>query len=160
LAEFREFERGSTAAVNAYVQPILHRYLAALVAELRHRGYVHPFLVMQGNGGTMSADVAVDPAAHTVLSGPAAGVIAAARAGALAGHPTVVSVDMGGTSLDVGLIAGGVPEITAEKDLAYGIPVRVPMIDVHTIGAGGGSIARVTKAGLLEVGPESAGAAP
>jgi N-methylhydantoinase A len=160
LAEFREFERGSTAAVNAYVQPLLDRYLTGLVGELRRRGFAHPFLVMQGNGGTMSAEVAVDHAAHTVLSGPAAGVIAAAHVGTLAGFPNVVSIDMGGTSLDVGLIAGGVPEISAEKDLAYGIPVRVPMIDVHTIGAGGGSIAWVNQAGLLEVGPESAGAAP
>jgi N-methylhydantoinase A len=160
LAEFREFERGSTAAVNAYVQPLIDRYLAGLVGELRGRGYAHPFLVMQGNGGTMSDEVAVAHAAHTVLSGPAAGVIAAARVGALAGFPNVVSIDMGGTSLDVGLIAGGVPEITTEKDLAYGIPVRVPLIDIQTIGAGGGSIARVNPAGLLEVGPESAGAWP
>jgi N-methylhydantoinase A len=160
LAEFREFERGSTAAVNAYLQPILHRYLTGLVGELRRREFSRPFLVMQGNGGTMSAEVAVDHAAHTVLSGPAAGVIAAAHVGLLAGHPNVVSIDMGGTSLDVGLVAGGLPAITTEKDLAYGIPVRVPLIDVHTIGAGGGSIARVTRAGLLEVGPESAGAKP
>jgi N-methylhydantoinase A len=160
LAEFREFERGSTAAVNAYVQPLVHRYLARLVGELRGRGFVQPFLVMQGNGGTMSAETAVEHAAHTVLSGPAAGVIAAAHLGARAGYPNVVSIDMGGTSLAVGLIAGGVPAITTEKDVAYGIPVRVPMIDVHTIGAGGGSIARVNRAGLLEVGPESAGARP
>ncbi len=160
LAEFREFERGSTVAINAYIQPLIHRYLQGLVGQLRDRGFRKPFLVMQGNGGTMAADVVVEHAVHTVLSGPAAGVIAAARVGATAGFRNVISIDMGGTSLDVGVVIGGVPEITTEKDIAYGLPVRVPMIDVHTIGAGGGSIARLNLAGILEVGPASAGAVP
>jgi N-methylhydantoinase A len=160
LAEFREFERGSTVAVNAYVQPLIDRYLRGLVGELRRRGFAGPFLVTQGNGGSMSAEVAVEHAVHTVLSGPAAGVIAAARIGQATGRSNLISIDMGGTSLDVGVVTGGAPAITTEKDLAYGIPIRVAMVDVHTIGAGGGSIARLNLASILEVGPASAGARP
>src|ERR1700731_3567014 len=90
----------------------------------------------------------------------AAGAIAAARIGAQAGFPNLVACDMGGTSFDVSLIAAGEPALSAEKDIAYGVPLRVPLVDIHTIGAGGGSIARITRAGLLQVGPESAGAHP
>ena len=115
---------------------------------------------MQGNGGMMAASMAIDLAVHTVLSGPAAGAIAAARIGAQAGYPNLVACDMGGTSFDVSLIAAGEPSLTAEKDIADGVPLRVPLVDIHTIGAGGGSIARITRAGLLQVGPESAGARP
>ena len=97
---------------------------------------------------------------HTVLSGPAAGAIAAARIGVQAGYPNLVACDMGGTSFDVSLIAAGEPALSAEKDIAYGVPLRVPLVDIHTIGAGGGSVARITRAGLLQVGPESAGARP
>ncbi|MET4698545.1 N-methylhydantoinase A [Constrictibacter sp. MBR-5] len=160
LSEVREFERGSTAAVNAYIQPLMSRYLSRLTAELERSGYPHDLLVMQGNAGTMTARLAGDHAAQTVMSGPAAGALAAARIGAEAGFPNVVGCDMGGTSFDVTLIRGGRPSISAEKDIAYGVPVRVPMIDIHTIGAGGGSIARVNKAGILQVGPESAGSTP
>ena len=115
---------------------------------------------MQGNGGMMAAGTATDLAVHTVMSGPAAGAIAAARIGVQAGHPNLVACDMGGTSFDVSLIAAGEPALSAEKDIAYGVPLRVPLVDIHTIGAGGGSIARITRAGLLQVGPESAGARP
>ena len=108
----------------------------------------------------MAASTAIDLAVHTVMSGPAAGAIAAARIGVQAGHPNLVACDMGGTSFDVSLIAGGEPALSAEKDIAYGVPLRVPLVDIHTIGAGGGSIARITRAGLLQVGPESAGAHP
>ena len=97
---------------------------------------------------------------HTVLSGPAAGAIAAAQIGVQAGYPNLVACDMGGTSFDVSLIAAGEAALSAEKDIAYGVPLRVPLVDIHTIGAGGGSIARITRAGLLQVGPESAGARP
>jgi N-methylhydantoinase A len=117
-------------------------------------------LVMQGNGGMMATSTAVDLAVHTVLSGPAAGAIAAARIGVQAGHRNLVACDMGGTSFDVSLIAAGEPALSAEKDIAYGVPLRVPLVDIHTIGAGGGSIARITRAGLLQIGPESAGARP
>jgi N-methylhydantoinase A len=108
----------------------------------------------------MAAGTATDLAVHTVMSGPAAGAIAAARIGVQAGHPNLVACDMGGTSFDVSLINAGEPALSAEKDIAYGLPLRVPLVDIHTIGAGGGSIARITRAGLLQVGPESAGARP
>ena len=160
LREVREFERGSTAALNGYVQPIVSRYLGRLSQNLRSAGLSNELLVMQGNGGMMAASTAVDLAVHTVLSGPAAGAIAAARIGVQAGYPNLVACDMGGTSFDVSLIAAGEPALSAEKDIAYGVPLRVPLVDIHTIGAGGGSIARITRAGLLQVGPESAGARP
>src|SRR5437763_5125339 len=160
LREVREFERGSTAALNGYVQPIVARYLGRLSQNLRSSGLNNELLVMQGNGGMMAAGTAVDLAVHTVMSGPAAGAIAAARIGVQAGYPNLVACDMGGTSFDVSLIAAGEPALSAEKDIAYGVPLRVPLVDIHTIGAGGGSIARITRAGLLQVGPESAGAHP
>src|SRR6476659_6276528 len=160
LREVREFERGSTAALNGYVQPIVSRYLGRLSQNLRGSGLSNQLLVMQGNGGMMAAGTAVDLAVHTVMSGPAAGAIAAARIGVQAGYPNLVACDMGGTSFDVYLIAAGEPALSAEKDLAYGVPLRVPLVDIHTIGAGGGSIARITRAGLFQVGPESAGARP
>jgi N-methylhydantoinase A len=160
LREVREFERGSTAALNGYVQPIVSRYLGRLSQNLRSAGLTNDLLVMQGNGGMMAAGMATDLAVHTIMSGPAAGAIAAARIGVQAGHPNLVACDMGGTSFDVSLIAAGEPALSAEKDIAYGVPLRVPLVDIHTIGAGGGSIARITRAGLLQVGPESAGARP
>lgn len=160
LREVREFERGSTAALNGYVQPIVSRYLGRLSQNLGGAGLRNELLVMQGNGGMMASGTAVDLAVHTIMSGPAAGAIAAARIGMQAGHPNLVACDMGGTSFDVSLIAAGEPALSAEKDIAYGVPLRVPLVDIHTIGAGGGSIARITRAGLLQVGPESAGARP
>src|ERR1700747_401274 len=160
LREVRDFERGSTAALNGYVQPIVSRYLGRLSQNLRGTGLSNELLVMQGNGGMMAARQAVDLAVHTVLSGPAAGAIAAARIGVQAGHRNLVACDMGGTSFDVSLIAAREPALSAEKDIAYGVPLRVPLVDIHTLGAGGGSIARITRAGLLQVGPGTAGAHP
>jgi N-methylhydantoinase A len=160
LPEYREYERGTTAAMNGYVQPVIDRYLRRLAGELGAQGYRREVLVMQGNGGTMSVDVAARHAVNTLMSGPAAGVKAAAHVALLAGYRNVISCDMGGTSFDVGVIRDGRPAVTADKEMGYGLPVRVPMIDIHTIGAGGGSIARVNAAGILTVGPESAGAMP
>src|SRR6185437_11169043 len=135
LPEYREFERGTTAAINGFVQPVIDRYLRTLAGELGRQGYRRELLIMQGNGGTMSVDLA-------------------------ARHRNIISCDMGGTSFDVDVIRDGRPALTADKEMGYGLPVRVPMIDIHTIGAGGGSIARVNSAGILQVGPESAGADP
>lgn len=160
LSEYREYERGTAAAVNACIQPILARYLSRLVEELAARSYRRDVLVMRGNGGTVSARVAADAAVNTVMSGPASGVIAAAYTAAGAGFRNVVTCDMGGTSCDVGLIRDGVPAVSSELEVEYAMPIHVPMVDVHTIGAGGGSIAFVNEAGLLQVGPESAGASP
>ena len=160
LSEYREYERGTAAAVNACVQPILARYLSRLVEELAARSYRRDVLVMRGNGGTVSARAAADSAVNTVMSGPASGVIAAARTAAEAGFENVITCDMGGTSCDVGLIRDGVPAVSSELEVEYAVPIHVPMVDVHSIGAGGGSIAFVNEAGLVQVGPESAGASP
>jgi len=165
VAEYREYERGTTAAVNAAIQPVLHRYIERLQSELAGRGFTRDLLVMQGNGGTVSSSIVAEHAVATVMSGPASGVIAAAatamQAGAVAGEfGNVVTYDMGGTSSDVALVLGGQPSVSSDLELEYAMPIHVPMIDVHTIGAGGGSIASVDASGMLRVGPESAGAAP
>jgi N-methylhydantoinase A len=160
LSESREFERGVTAAVNAAVQPLLERYLARLREGLAAGGYRGELLVMNGNGGTVSARLVAAEAAKTVMSGPASGVMAAAHTGRRAGTPDLITYDMGGTSTDVALIRGAEPPVSNEIEIEYAMPIHVPMVDVRTVGAGGGSIARVNAAGLLEVGPESAGSEP
>jgi N-methylhydantoinase A len=160
LSEYREYERGVAAAVNAAVQPVLHRYLARLREGLATGGFRRELLVMQGNGGTCAASLAHEFAVSSVMSGPASGVIAAAATGRAAGFPRLITHDMGGTSSDVALIEDGLPRLSTELELEYAMPIHVPMVDVHTIGAGGGSIARIDDAGLLQVGPRSAGARP
>ena len=160
LPSYREFERGVAAAVNACIQPVMTRYLSRLSEVLEQRGYARELLVMQGNGGTVSSRVVTDRAINTVMSGPASGVIAAAFTGVRCGFPNVITYDMGGTSSDVGLVQGGIPEVSSERELEYGMPIHVPMVDVHSIGAGGGSIASIDDAGILQVGPQSAGATP
>lgn len=160
LSEAREFERGVTAAVNASVQPILERYVARLREELKGLGYTREFLVMNGNGGMISAANVTREAAKTVMSGPASGVMAAAYTARRAGVGDLITYDMGGTSTDVALVRGARPAVSNEIEIEYAMPIHVPMVDVHTVGAGGGSIARVNEAGLIEVGPQSAGAVP
>ncbi|WP_395448755.1 hydantoinase/oxoprolinase family protein [Aminobacter sp. UC22_36] len=160
LSEAREFERGVTASVNAAVQPILERYVARLRDELATRGYRSDFLIMNGNGGMISARFVTREAAKTVMSGPASGVIAAAYTGRRAGFENLVTYDMGGTSTDVALILNAEPAVSNEIEIEYAMPIHVPMVAVHTVGAGGGSIARVDASGLIQVGPESAGANP
>jgi len=160
ISEYREYERGVTAAVNACIQPVLDRYIGRLREGLAERGYPRDLLVMQGNGGTVSSTIVVEEAVKTVMSGPASGVMAAAYTARAAGVESLITYDMGGTSCDVGLIKGGVPQVSSELELEYAMPIHVPMVDVHTIGAGGGSIARVDEAGILQVGPQSAGAHP
>jgi N-methylhydantoinase A len=160
LSEYREYERGTTASVNAAVQPILDRYVRRLEAELAARGYRRDLLIMNGNGGTVAARAVVQDAAKTVMSGPASGVMAAAATLAASGLQNAITYDMGGTSTDVALIHGGIPEVSSELTIDYGLPIHVPMVDVRTVGAGGGSIIRIDAAGMLKVGPESAGARP
>lgn len=160
LSEFREYERGCTASINAAVQPTLARYLESLQWRLRAGGYRHDLLVMLGNGGATSAEIAWEEALKSVMSGPASGVIAASWIARQSGLDQVITYDMGGTSSDVGLILEGEPSISSEREIDYAMPVHVPMVDVHTIGAGGGSIAFLDEAGLLQVGPQSAGALP
>lgn len=160
LSESREFERGVTAAANAAVQPLLDRYIKRLTGELKSGGYTGDVLVMNGNGGMVSAERVALEAAKTVMSGPASGVMAAAYTGRQAGQMNLITYDMGGTSTDVALIRNAEPTVSNEIEIEYAMPIHVPMVDVRTVGAGGGSIARVNPAGLLEVGPESAGADP
>ncbi len=160
LAESREFERGVTAAVNASVQPLLTRYLDRLRRELEKGGYTNDLLIVNGNGGMVSSRFVAAEAAKTVMSGPASGVMAAAYTGRRAGEPNLITYDMGGTSTDVSLIRDATPAVSGEIEVEYAMPIHLPMVDVRTVGAGGGSIAKVNDAGLLEIGPESAGAVP
>jgi N-methylhydantoinase A len=160
LSESREFERGVTAAVNASVQPLLERYVARLANGLRDRGYGRDLLVMNGNGGMVAADKVAREAVKTVMSGPASGVMAAVATGRRAGMANLLTYDMGGTSTDVAMIKGGVAPVSNEIEVEYAMPIHVPMVDVRTVGAGGGSIARVDQGGMLRVGPESAGSYP
>jgi len=160
LSESREFERGVTASVNASVQPLLERYVARLRDELSGRGYPGDILVMNGNGGMVSSRFVAREAAKTVMSGPASGVMAAVYTGKRAGMGDLITYDMGGTSTDVALIRKAQPSVSNEIEIEYAMPIHVPMVDVRSVGAGGGSIARVNSAGLLEVGPQSAGSTP
>ena len=159
LREFREFERFSSASVNASLLPVIDRYLERFSAGLLALGVRPAPLVMQSNGGSVSVATVRATPISTFLSGPAGGVIAAANLAIQSGHPNLIAFDMGGTSTDVSLIRGGEPTKRSIVEMA-GFPVRVPTLDIHTIGAGGGSIAWVDPGGLLKVGPQSAGANP
>jgi N-methylhydantoinase A/oxoprolinase/acetone carboxylase beta subunit len=161
LPEYREFERWSTTVVNAYVTPLIDRYLARLEAGLRAPGASAGqgrLSIMQSNGGSISAALARSEAVRTVLSGPAAGVVGAEAVARAAGFPRAISFDMGGTSTDVSLIDGRIATSTDSKIGDF--PIRLPVIDIHTVGAGGGSIAHMDSGGALRVGPRSAGSAP
>ena len=160
LPEIREFERASTTVLNATLQPVVGSYLERLEDALASDGFTGRFHIVQSNGGVMSTATARKLPIRTALSGPAAGVIAAAAIARAAGFPDIITGDLGGTSFDVSLIAGGQAALTAQSTIDFGMVIRTPMIEITTIGAGGGSIARVDAGGLLEVGPESAGSRP
>ena len=154
LPEYREYERTSTTVLNAYVAPLMSHYLAKLAGRVAPR----PLAIMQSNGGLISAAVAGAQAARTALSGPAGGVVGAKFVAEQAGYTHIITFDMGGTSTDVALVAGKLPT-TAAGHIAD-MPLRLPMMDIHTVGAGGGSLGYVDAGGALHVGPESAGADP
>ncbi len=160
LPEIREFERCSTATLNAALQPVVGAYLARLESDLRTHGFAGELLVVQSNGGVMSRQTASDLPVRTALSGPAAGVIACAEIARAAGFPDAITGDMGGTSFDVSLVANGEAALAAQTAIEFGMVIRSPMIQIETIGAGGGSIASVDASGMLQVGPESAGSNP
>ena len=160
LPEIREFERFSTTALNAYLQPEVSGYLNRLETALKDGGFGGEFMIVQSNGGVMAVETAARTPIRTALSGPAAGVIAAGYIATTAGYPDVITGDMGGTSFDVSLIAGGQSMLSPQTSIDFGMVVRTPMIEITTIGAGGGSIAWVDKGGLLNIGPESAGSDP
>ena len=156
LPEYREYERTSTVVINAYLQPLMGRYLTRLSDA---QGKKLNLRVMQSSGGSISAEVAAREPVRTILSGPSGGVVGALRAAQSAGIRNVITFDMGGTSTDVALCDSGAIRTTNEASVA-GLPVAVSVMDIHTVGAGGGSIARVDEGGSLRVGPESAGADP
>jgi N-methylhydantoinase A len=172
LPEIREYERTSTTVVNAYLGPIIEHYVGSLESKLHEIGVKAPLHIMQSNGGMIGANSAIKKPAYTVESGPAAGVIAAARVAKMIGHSDIISLDMGGTTAKAALIEGGEPVKTTEYEVGAGInlssklvkgagyAVKLPFIDLSEIGAGGGSIAYLDKGGLLHVGPQSAGAVP
>jgi N-methylhydantoinase A len=158
LPEFREYERAATVTLNAYVAPRMAGYVRGLEVELERRGT--SLAIMQSSGGILSAKAAADEPVRTILSGPAGGVIGALSVARRAGVPRLISFDMGGTSTDVALLESGVDPATTIEGEVGGVPVRVPMLDIHTAGAGGGSLAWFDAAGALQVGPQSAGANP
>lgn len=160
LPEIREFERTSTTVLNAYLQPPVGNYVQRLETALGDDGFEGQILIVQSNGGVMSVETTRRLPVRTALSGPAAGVIASAYIASTAGFPNVISCDMGGTSFDVSLIADGQSSLTAQTSIDFGMVIRTPMIEITTIGAGGGSIAWVDRGGLLQIGPESAGSDP
>ena len=160
MPEPPEFERTTTTVANAYVGPVLQRYVARLADAVREHGYQGSVLIMHSGGGTMTPENATRLPVRTATSGPAAGVLAAAAIAGAIGRPNVVSLDVGGTSADIATIQDGRPRLTVEQSIEWGMPLRFPSIDVIAIGAGGGSIAWIDAAGVPHSGPQSAGAAP
>lgn len=159
LPEFREYERLSTVVTNAYVGPVVHRYLDRLQQKLRENGLRVTPQVTQSNGGVIPFDTAKALPVRLVLSGPSTGVVGAAQIGAATDIPDIITFDVGGTSSDISLVQGGRPEVTSGMEL-NGRPIHSPMLDILTVGAGGGSIAWIDSGGLLRVGPQSAGSFP
>ncbi|MCZ6455107.1 MAG: hydantoinase/oxoprolinase family protein [Alphaproteobacteria bacterium] len=159
LREFREFPRTATTVFAAYVAPVLRAYISGLVGRLADRGITCPLYIFQSNGGMAQPDIVMRNPALTLLSGPAGAVVGAAQLCGQAGYRDLITMDIGGTSLDVCLIRGSVAEATTTREIDM-FPVGIPMLDVHTIGAGGGSIVRVDDVGRVKVGPDSMGARP
>ena len=159
--QFREFERFTTAALNAFVGPTVRKYITNLETGLKRSGVGGDLRIMRSNGGVATVPMVSDKPVYTLMSGPAAGVLGGAWMGELSGRKNLITFDVGGTSADIGLVTnGGFSEATARDTWIAGFPVMVPMIDIHSIGAGGGSVAYVDRAGAFRVGPRSAGAIP
>lgn len=159
VRQWREYERTSTTVINAYIMPVMDDYLEKVEAGLAELGYARPFFVSQSSGGIMPVAAAKRKPVHTIMSGPAGGVVASAHVGRMSGYSNVITFDMGGTSTDVALVHDGELRVTAESEIDRH-PIMVPMIAIKSIGAGGGSIAKIGTAGELLVGPQSAGAKP
>jgi N-methylhydantoinase A len=157
--EFREYERASTTVLSAYVQPVIDRYLDRFESTLAQAGFTGRFSVMQSNGGRLPAAAMRSNAITALFSGPAAGVVGAIRQAARSGRDNLITFDMGGTSTDVSLVTHGEPAIAAETEID-GLPIRTPVLDIVSVGAGGGSLVWIDDGGMLRVGPRSAGATP
>ncbi len=160
LPQWREYERASTTVADAFIKPLMSRYFSKLEKELRDRGMKNDLLVMKSNSGLMTARLAASEPIHTLLSGPAGGALAGKFIGARAGYPDLITMDMGGTSFDVSLVQGGAIAERTEASVADGLPIQVQMVDIRTIGAGGGSVGWLDGGGVMKVGPRSASAAP
>jgi N-methylhydantoinase A len=161
--EFREYERTSTTVINAYVRPVVRRYVTKMRRALAAQGYARDLMIMQSNGGVLPAEVAATLPVRMFLSGPAAGVAGAAFVARSCGTPNLLTMDIGGTSCDIALIVGGQPQMVSKGLSEYridGNPINIRMMDITTIGAGGGSIAWIDDGGMLRAGPQSAGAQP
>ncbi len=157
---WREYERSSTTVADAYLRPLFGRYVGSLDSALRDAGMTREWTVMKSNGGAMLAGAAANAPIQTVMSGPAGGMTATEHVARALGEENVLTLDMGGTSADVGILVGGAQRHTTEYEIEWGLPAAVPLIDIKSIGAGGGSIAWVDAGGFLRVGPRSAGADP
>ena len=157
---WREYERTSTTIADAYLKPLMERYIGSLTSTLAEAGLRTPWTIMKSNGGAMLAAAAAASPIQTAQSGPAGGMLVAAALGMQAGLPDLLTLDMGGTSADVGIILGGEQRHTTEYEIEWGVPAAIPLIDIKSIGAGGGSIAWIDAGGFLRVGPESARATP
>lgn len=157
---WREYERSSTTIADAFIKPLIQNYVSSLKSGLADAGFIHPWSMMKSNGGLMNADAAALQPIHLAMSGPAGGAVASQRVSALLGLNNVVTIDVGGTSADVGMVLDGQISYTTEYEIEWGIPAAIPLIDIKTVGAGGGSIASVNSGGFLQVGPRSAGAVP
>jgi N-methylhydantoinase A len=160
LNEYYEFERTSTSVVEGYLRPLISQYSSKLKEKLLKSQYKKAVSIIQSNGGVLNLDLLAQNASSIIRSGPAAGVIAASYISQQIGIKNIITGDMGGTSFDVSLVSDGIPKVTEQVDLDFRIPLRKTMIDIHTIGAGGGSIAWIDRGGILQVGPQSAGAFP
>src|SRR5438105_3302917 len=157
--EFREYPRTSTTIFASYISPVMRKYLETLLAGMREAGIASPLFIFQSNGGVARPELVIRNPVTTLLSGPAGAVVGAAHLSATSGYPRLITMDMGGTSLDVCLLRDGAAEATTARDIdSY--PIVTPMLDVHTVGAGGGSIVRLDEVGRIKVGPDSAAADP
>ena len=157
---WREYERSSTVIADAFVKPLIRKYVNSLKSGLANIGFNHPWSMMKSNGGLLNADAAALQPIHLAMSGPAGGAVASQRISSLLNLENVVTIDVGGTSADVGMVLNGEISYTTEYEIEWGIPASIPLIDIKTVGAGGGSIASVNSGGFLQVGPLSAGAVP
>jgi len=157
---WREYERSSTTIADAYLKPLMERYVGNLDSALVKIGFNQPWAVMKSNGGVMLSKAAAEHPIQTIMSGPAGGMIAAEHIGRRCGATNILTLDMGGTSADVGILVGGRQRHTVEYEIEWGLPAAVPIIDIQSIGAGGGSIAWIDSGGMLRVGPQSSGAVP
>jgi len=160
LPKWKEYERASTTIADAYLKPVVSRQLKAMRGRLNEVGITAPAVIIKSNGGEMTLDAAAEAPAQMVLSGPTGGVIASRFVAEQLGIDHLVTIDMGGTSTDVSTVIGQKESFTTAFEIEWGVPIQIPMIDIRTIGAGGGSIAWIDKGGMLRVGPQSAGAQP